>query len=194
MSIKAIETRYAGCRFRSRLEARWAVFFDHLGIKWEYEPEGFDLPSGPYLPDFLLPDLDVCRVGNPGTWFEIKPDKLDLNGDARWYELSDATGRSITVARGLPTDNEVLLGVPEYRLQTAWGRACIARGLDFAMCPDCGRVGLVRGGIGSHVCPPGRHGHLPDVEVAKRQQLFRRVVRSCYGAARSARFEHGEVG
>ncbi len=35
--IKPIETRYAGCRFRSRLEARWTVFFDHLGIEWEYE-------------------------------------------------------------------------------------------------------------------------------------------------------------
>lgn len=66
--IKAIETRYAGCRFRSRLEARWAVFLDHLDIPWHYEPEGYDLPSGPYLPDFLV---------HPGTplafWLEIKP-------------------------------------------------------------------------------------------------------------------------
>jgi len=43
MAIAAIETRYAGCRFRSRLEARWAVFYDALGIDWEYEPQGFDL-------------------------------------------------------------------------------------------------------------------------------------------------------
>jgi hypothetical protein len=41
--IKAIETRYKGYRFRSRLEARWAVFFDALGVEWEYEKEGFDL-------------------------------------------------------------------------------------------------------------------------------------------------------
>lgn len=34
MTIKAIETRYAGCR-RSRLEARWAVVFDTLGFAWE---------------------------------------------------------------------------------------------------------------------------------------------------------------
>lgn len=38
-----IETRYKGYRFRSRLEARWAVFFDVLGVRWEYEPEGYDL-------------------------------------------------------------------------------------------------------------------------------------------------------
>ena len=53
--IKAIETRYKGYRFRSRLEARWAVFFDALGLDWEYEPEGFDLgEAGWYLPDFLI--------------------------------------------------------------------------------------------------------------------------------------------
>lgn len=31
--LKPIDTHYKGCRFRSRLEARWAVFFDHLLIK-----------------------------------------------------------------------------------------------------------------------------------------------------------------
>lgn len=63
-TIRPIETRYAGCRFRSRLEARWAVFFDTLGVRWEYEPEGFDIDGRLYLPDFLLPDC--------GTWVEVK--------------------------------------------------------------------------------------------------------------------------
>ena len=35
--IKAIETIYNGYRFRSRLEARWAVFFDEMGIKYEWQ-------------------------------------------------------------------------------------------------------------------------------------------------------------
>ena len=53
--LKPIETYYNGYRFRSRLEARWAVFFDALGVKWEYEPEGFDLGGGIYyLPDFRV--------------------------------------------------------------------------------------------------------------------------------------------
>ena len=34
---KPIETTYNGVRLRSRLEARWAVFFDALGVKWLYE-------------------------------------------------------------------------------------------------------------------------------------------------------------
>ena len=58
-TIKAIETVYNGYRFRSRLEARWAVFFDALGVKYEYEPEGYELSDGTkYLPDFYLPYLD----------------------------------------------------------------------------------------------------------------------------------------
>ena len=57
--IKAIETIYNGYRFRSRLEARWAVFFDTLRIKYHYEPEGYQLSNGSkYLPDFYLPDFD----------------------------------------------------------------------------------------------------------------------------------------
>lgn len=54
-TIKAIETRYKGYRFRSRLEARWAVFFDELGWNWTYEEEGFENEWGDkYLPDFVI--------------------------------------------------------------------------------------------------------------------------------------------
>lgn len=69
MTIQSIETRYAGCRFRSRLEARHAVFFESVGIPWLYEPEGFVLPDGSwYLPDFLLyPDDERHRF-----WVEVK--------------------------------------------------------------------------------------------------------------------------
>lgn len=64
--MKAIETQYKGYRFRSRLEARWAVYFDALGIEWEYEKEGFVLDDDSwYLPDFWLPQV--------GMWAEVKP-------------------------------------------------------------------------------------------------------------------------
>lgn len=67
--MKAIETVYKGYRFRSRLEARWAVFFDRLKIRYQYEPETFQLDGVYYLPDFLLPDL----FGTP-VYVEVKPD------------------------------------------------------------------------------------------------------------------------
>lgn len=67
--MKVIPTRYAGCHFRSRLEARWAVFFDRLGVAWQYEPEGFDLGgAGWFLPDFRVGTLDQRSV-----WVETKP-------------------------------------------------------------------------------------------------------------------------
>jgi hypothetical protein len=57
-NFKAIETLYSGCRFRSRLEARWATFFNTLGIPWEYEKEGYEIEGIRYLPDFWLPEQD----------------------------------------------------------------------------------------------------------------------------------------
>lgn len=73
MPIKAIETRYKGYRFRSRLEARWAVFFDAMGWQWEYEPEGFDLgEAGWYLPDFKVYGHDSNGDFNV-FYFEVKP-------------------------------------------------------------------------------------------------------------------------
>jgi hypothetical protein len=32
-TIKPIETKYNGFRFRNRLEARWAIFFDMISLK-----------------------------------------------------------------------------------------------------------------------------------------------------------------
>src|SRR3990167_10762413 len=49
-TIFAIPTLYAGIRFRSRLEAKWAAFFDFLDWPWTYEPD--DLNG--YIPDFVL--------------------------------------------------------------------------------------------------------------------------------------------
>jgi len=73
-----IPTEYKGYRFRSRLEARWAAFFDLLNWKWEYEPRDFN----GWIPDFAL-------IGKQVTYVEIKPitqfdqavaDKIDASG------------------------------------------------------------------------------------------------------------------
>lgn len=51
----SIPTVYNGIRFRSKLEADWALAFDRLGVEWEYEKEGLQLEEVFYLPDFYLP-------------------------------------------------------------------------------------------------------------------------------------------
>ncbi|MCI5196279.1 MAG: hypothetical protein D3919_08625 [Candidatus Electrothrix sp. AW5] len=63
--IKALPTLYRGIKYRSRLEATWAYFFDRIGFKYHYEMEGFKINDLCYLPDFFLPEQD--------TWIEIKP-------------------------------------------------------------------------------------------------------------------------
>lgn len=79
--IKAIETVYKGYRFRSRLEARWAVFFDMLGIEWVYEQEGFEMEDGTrYLPDFYLPTFEK------GMYAEVKPEHGDFRKAIKFAE------------------------------------------------------------------------------------------------------------
>ena len=54
-TIQAIETLYRGYRCRSRLEARWLYFLDLIGMKYEYEPQGFHVNDIYYLPDIYIP-------------------------------------------------------------------------------------------------------------------------------------------
>lgn len=81
--LNAIETEYKGYRFRSRLEARWAVAFDAMGIKYEYEPEGFVLNDGSkYLPDFRL-----LNVRHSSYFNEFEPMYAEVKGVMSAYDL-----------------------------------------------------------------------------------------------------------
>lgn len=82
-------------RFRSRLEARWAVYFDALGIAWHYEPEGFDLGSaGPYLPDFWLPQVRM--------YAEVKPAWPNATELKKIVDLAIMSERPVLVLDGMP--------------------------------------------------------------------------------------------
>lgn len=99
--IRAIQTRYKGHRFRSRLEARWAVFLDHLGIPWEYEREGYELPNGDrYLPDFWLPDEQVH--------IEIKGQKPNASETLKAAQLACISERPVYLLSGGLKDYRVI--------------------------------------------------------------------------------------
>lgn len=66
--MKALETHWRGYRFRSRTEARWAVFFDAYGLRWEYEPEAVNVGGVNYLPDFRVYIPNWCST----VWLEVK--------------------------------------------------------------------------------------------------------------------------
>jgi hypothetical protein len=101
-TIQPIETLYGGRHYRSRLEARWAVFFDAVGVKYDYEPEGFDLGQHRwYLPDFCL-----GRV-----WVEIKP-YTDKNNEFN-PKLSALSKVSFPVlhVRGMPRPGDYAISL-----------------------------------------------------------------------------------
>ena len=124
--MKAIETRAYGCRFRSRLEARWAVFFTALGLSWEYEPEGFQVGNHFYLPDFRV----YTPQGKP-IWYEIKP--LNACQDEKFNQF----------LRSLKTQND-----PN---NSRASRASLLNGDPYSyfmnndpirICPRCGHIGI----------------------------------------------------
>lgn len=102
--MKAIETVYNGYTFRSRLEARWAVFFDALGVKYEYEPEGYDLEGvGWYLPDFYLP-YSYAR-DNKGFFLEIKGNTEQAEEDEdKCNALAYQIDTDVILAAGQPSE------------------------------------------------------------------------------------------
>jgi hypothetical protein len=92
---KAIETRWKHWRFRSRLEARWAVVFEALKIEFSYELEGFELPGDVrYLPDFYLPKVRM--------WAEVKPSEFTAEEKKKCVLLSDATSAPCLLLVGPP--------------------------------------------------------------------------------------------
>jgi hypothetical protein len=89
----AIETKYNGLSFRSRLEAKWAVFLDAMGIDYDYEREGFTLGGLWYLPDFWLPLPKLhAHFEGAGYWLEIKPRALTSKEELQIKRLVGHTG------------------------------------------------------------------------------------------------------
>lgn len=109
--IKAIETSYDYHRFRSRLEARWAVFFNTMKIEYRYEPQGFHLENRVgwldhmtkvltfnYLPDFYLPKFKC--------WCEAKPTAFTNEERIKCMFLCEATKERVIMLDGEPAFKE----------------------------------------------------------------------------------------
>lgn len=180
MSIKAIETSYKGYRFRSRLEARWAVFFDYLGIKYEYEPEGFELPGGQrYLPDFFLPKFN--HADGLGMYVEVKPTTESDFSKPR--ALVEATGREVLLA----------VGPPDFRVYTVFAPPSPYEGEpgDYDACFVARYIlqGCVGDGYRLFACPgyEGQDGSIDENYVDP-------FVATAVRVSRAARFEFGESG
>jgi len=163
-SWHVIETQYKGYHFRSRLEARWAVYFDALDIKWEYEKEGYDLGSaGWYLPDFWLPEAS--------TWAEVKSTDFTHDETDKVVRLGDLTRHDVLMLVGVPDFTSYWYYDPKY-----------GKFFDLAVCWHKNEAGRFYRNFGA--------GELVDL----RDYGFDDEVASGIMAARSARFEHGACG
>lgn len=96
--MRALDTRFAGDLFRSRLEARYAVLFKGLEIDYQYEPEGFDLDGDFYLPDFKLTRL--------GLWAEVKAEAFTDLERRKCERLASFTGWPVVLLAGQPENRE----------------------------------------------------------------------------------------
>lgn len=177
--IKPIETHYAGCRFRSRLEARWAVFFDTLGVAWEYERQGLEVNGKSYLPDFWLP--------NEQMHIEVKGDASTLNPNLL-----------LELAEGSPDRFRLLVLGPVPEPSSPHLHTLVTNGWYLRMPAHFASVFLIhRNGL---LKPVQVHfGTLePAWPIVEGEPFWPMPpyaeVQAAYTAARSARFEHGERG
>jgi hypothetical protein len=195
-TAKAIETRYKGCRFRSRLEARWAVFFDSIGVEWQYEPEGFEgFDGSKYLPDFYLPNtgvhgLHVSHDGSrsfpEGVYVEVKPSKEKLHEDSGKIG-NQIDWRTTPVSMGL-----LLLGsVPSTQYGVSHDFLYWDSGVSLARV-SFQHYGLLVVGLASE----GATQEIPSVTTPDPHicERYANAMYEAYAAARSARFEFGESG
>lgn len=168
--MKAIETRYKGYRFRSRLEARWAVFFDAMGYSWQYEPEGFETPAGWYLPDFKV----------NGIWVEVKPGEPSGLEIEKCRCLQDGTEETVLIVCGNPWPGEYFI---------RWvGMVIDHVKFEFATNRHCGGLAVRDGEFFIPMClitckPCGIH----DMDQEDWQADAK--IHQAFSAARAARFQ-----
>jgi hypothetical protein len=182
MSIKVIQTHFDGYHFRSRTEARWAVFFKAAGIRYEYEKEGFDLGGRWYLPDFWLLDM--------GLWFEVKGTDPTPEESALCRALAVHSGHNVLLAVGAPEPQENIIWYSSDSHSDVDICTAAFDGQRFCLADDRkndGEFGLVSSSIGWFSIG----GAGPDVGNRDHEHppLVHSATKDAYVAARAARFE-----
>jgi hypothetical protein len=206
--IKPIETIYKGYRFRSRLEARWAIFFQEIGLKWQYEIEGFEGEGFKYLPDFYLPTIN--------TWIEIKPfmpDKKEINKlskftDALHTDYPEAW-QSVYLIIGNPYIDDYC---KEYELYPVTHDGLYKLDEYFIKCFRCNRIIISKFDDIGWEYPYGYYCNYCDYSDRNTTDIegilkfhkgdwmtteylpMEPIFTDAYLKARQARFEHGEQG
>lgn len=178
--MKAIQTEYNFLKFRSRIEARWAYLFDLLNVKYEYEKEGYQLPSGKYLPDFWLPVNQ--------HWVEIKGECPNTKDQKLAAELAIATKHNVILLWGdIPNGSfETDSAYISFPVQNGWDNS-----YRLCECLTCGAIGFEFDGRSDRL--PCKSEKCPVIDGDKGYTYDSPRLLKAYKQARQARFEHGET-
>lgn len=179
--MKPIDTIYNGYRFRSRLEARWAVFFDKMGIPFEYENEGYDLDGLWYLPDFWIPCWNA--------FVEIKPGEMTEEEIEKCRRLNELSENEVLAFCGEPFDGKYhIVRFTEDGLDSD---SCVYYPWTLSQCGKCSTVWIVSDAFGGSslghpsVNPKDTCRGCDDGYPSLSQELI-----AAFTAARQSRFEH----
>lgn len=187
-NIKPIQTTYAGIKFRSRIEARWAFVFDRLNIDWEYEREGFELPSGWYLPDFYLRGIGAAP-GQESIWFEVKGKPPTGDEEKKAAELANATGEDVLIAFGqIPKQVDPYDGAWDTTLFYANYEGGVDHHYQISACPKCHKLGFVFTFYAGRICLD----HVPERERMQWEDAV--LIKNALNDAAAERFEGGSRG
>lgn len=165
--IKAIPTTYKGIEYRSKLEAKVAMFLTLGQISFEYEPERLGNENGEeYNPDFYLPDTD--------DWIEVKGKREGYEQEilkASRFVTYDGPIKRLIIISEIP-DPEVM-GMPHfpcyYGQKLFNGQNILSTGWYFFQDMEYGHF---EGHIsGAHYCPPHiskwhYEGYLQDFDIS----------------------------
>ena len=213
MTVKDIITNYGGCRFRSRLEGRWAVFLDYMGIDWQYERRELsvsyrltqDAETFPYLPNFFLPGL--------GLWVEVKGE-LDEKSTVRLLNVAaslssndgggchDNGGHDLVVLGPIPKPGSACFPVRLHMHKgdliasqwncTGYGWDCLSTRNTRSRTYGSTVIGRDQGGYPFADLSPSRTTEM--LLHGRSEFVPGEFVAAALSHARQARFEHGESG
>lgn len=115
--MESVPTLYRGIEFRSRLEAKWAVFFDRLKLPWAYEPFTYYFNGFQYTPDFLIGGIPD-RLDNPNVVF---CENEEMEGVFDIYVIEVKPHLDIQHARNLVNwTSRIQPGTSDSQIVNAW--------------------------------------------------------------------------
>lgn len=187
--MRVIPVNYKGRPFRSMTEARWAIFLDAMGIKWEYEKDGYSINGHlGYIPDFYLPELNA--------WLEVKGEMKEID-KLKISEFVKQKGEPLIIGYGniefkapqLGFPKSVNFDRPDMNDQIIQCTMCrkiyFSRRLPETICPVCGTI--------NHPHEAIAIGAITDARFTETAR-FKGVALTAYNSAISAQNVRGQDG